>query len=72
MNNLAEWDFVPELDDDLVPEQNRKPQIDIPIGPSARCAPSLLNDRITQIELELVNRHHAEMKELYRSARQGE
>ena len=44
--------------------------IDIPLD-SPR-TPAEESRRISALELELVNRHHAEMKELYRRAEKGE
>ena len=44
--------------------------IDVPLD-SPR-TPAEESRRISALELELVNRHHAEMKELYRRAEKGE
>ena len=45
-------------------------RIDIPLD-SGR-TPAEESRRISALELELVNRHHAEVKELYRRAEKGE
>lgn len=45
-------------------------KIDIPLEGGR--TPAEESRRISALELELVNRHHAEVKELYRRAKKGE
>lgn len=52
------------------PAAGRRSRIDIPLD-SPR-SPAEESRRISALELELVNRHHAEVKELYRRAKKGE
>lgn len=52
------------------PPRRSRSSIDIPLD-SPR-SPAEESRRISALELELVNRHHAEMKELYRRAEKGE
>lgn len=48
----------------------RRGRIDIPLD--SPHSPAEESRRISALELELVNRHHAEVKELYRRAKKGE
>lgn len=72
MNNLAEMDFPMESGEENTTVRRKKSAIDISLGVPAGGKTGFGADRITDAELELVNRHHAEVKELHRRARQGE
>ena len=52
------------------PATGRRSRIDIPLDDPR--SPAEESRRISALELELVNRHHAEVKELYRRAKKGE
>lgn len=52
------------------PSVTSRSRIDIPLD--SPHSPAEESRRISALELELVNRHHAEVKELYRRAKKGE
>ncbi|MEE0800156.1 MAG: hypothetical protein U0L91_02625 [Gemmiger sp.] len=54
------------------PSDRRNSRIDIPLDHAPAHRPNLGAGRILDTELEIVNRHHAEVKEMHRRARQGE